>query len=131
VPVPLQSGDRRTRRLHLACAFAFLVLAAAGRATTASAAPSVHSIIERYTTAAHFGSADVTAMKRIADYESHDHPTSHSRTCFGLFQLSRTVAKGHPWSDAAWNTRRALAYVKRRYGTPRKAWAHIRKSGWY
>lgn len=123
--------SRRVWRLLIVCAFAAVTFAAAGPVQTASAAPSIHSVITACTTAAGFGSLDVTAMKKIADYESHDHPKSHSSSCWGLFQLSTKMIKGHPWSDPTWNTKRALTYVKGRYGTPRKAWAHIRKTGWY
>ncbi len=123
--------SRRAWRLSIVCALAAVSFAAFGPAQVASAAPSIHSIITRYTTAAGFGSLDVTAMKQIADYESHDHASSHSKTCWGLFQLSTSMVKGHPWSDPTWNTKRALGYVKSRYGTPCKALAHIRKTGWY
>jgi hypothetical protein len=124
-------GERRIRRILVACAFAVIASTAALPAQPAYASLSVHAIISKYTLAAGFAAADVTAMKKIADYESHDHPASHSKGCWGLFQLSTSMVKGHPWSDPAWNTRRALKYVKRRYGTPRKALAHIKKTGWY
>jgi hypothetical protein len=115
----------------VACAFAVIASAAALPAQPACAALSIHATISKYTLAAGFTAADVMAMEKIADYESHDHSTSHSRGCWGLFQLSTAMVKGHPWSDPAWNTRRALKYVKRRYGNPRKALAHIKKTGWY
>ena len=127
----LHFDDRRAWHLVIACAFAVAVLAVSIQAKTAFAAQSVHSIITTCTTAAGFGSPDVTAMKKIADYESHDHPRSHSSSCFGLFQLSKNMVKGHPWADPVWNTRRALKYIKHRYATPRKAWAHIKRTGWY
>jgi hypothetical protein len=114
----------------VALAFAATALASAVPAQAANAL-TVHQIISRYTLAAGFHAADVTAMKKIADYESHDRPKAHSRTCFGLFQLSTAMAKGHPWSDPVWNTKRALKYVKGRYGDPIKAWAHIKRTGWY
>jgi hypothetical protein len=127
----VHSGDRGAWRVLLACVLAVTALAIFGQARSAYAAPSIHSIISRCTTAAGFGTLDVTAMKKIADYESHDNPKSHSSSCWGLFQLSTKMVKGHPWADATWNTKRALKYVKGRYGTPRKAWAHIKKTGWY
>jgi len=130
VPVNLPRG-LRVRRYLIACVLAASALAAALPAQAAYAATSVHSIISQYTRAAGFGDADVSAMKKIADYESHDNPKAHSKTCWGLFQLSTKMVKGKPWSDPVWNTKRAVKYVKARYGTPRKAWAHIRKTGWY
>ena len=124
-------GGMRLRRWLVACVFTVTAFAAALPAQAAYASMSVHQIITKYTTAAGFGATDVTAMKKIADYESHDNPKTHSKTCWGLFQLSTKMVKGHPWSDAAWNTKRAVKYVKSRYGTPRKALAHIKKTGWY
>ena len=123
--------SRRAWHLLIVCALAAVSFAAFGPAQVASAAPSLHSLIASCTTAAGFGSLDVTAMKQIADYESHDHAASHSKTCWGLFQLSTSMVKGHPWSDPTWNTKRALRYVKSRYGTPCMALAHIKKTGWY
>lgn len=125
-----RSGGTRLRRALVVCALAVTGLAAA-LPVQAAYASSVHAVISKYTLAAGFTSADVTAMEKIADYESHDHPGSHSKTCWGLFQLSTKMVKGHPWSNPPWNTKRALAYVKSRYGNPRKALAHIKKSGWY
>lgn len=121
----------RMRRALIACVLAATAFATALPTQAAFASTSVHAIISKYTLAAGFSAADVTAMKKIADYESHDHPSSHSKTCWGLFQLSAAMVKGHPWSNAAWNTRAALKYIKSRYGNPRKALAHITKSGWY
>jgi hypothetical protein len=129
VPVNL-SGGLRLRRTFIAIALAASAFAAALPAQAASAL-TVHEIISKYTLAAGFHAADVEAMKKVADYESPDHPSSHSRSCWGLFQLSTAMVKGHPWSDPVWNTKRAVAYVKSRYGSPVKAWAHIRKHGWY
>jgi len=129
VPVNLPGG-LRVRRSLLACVLAASVLAAALPAQ-AYAATAIHTIISTYTHAAGFGSKDVSAMMKIADYESHDNPNAHSASCWGLFQLSSAMVKDKPWSDPVWNTKRALKYVKSRYGTPRKAWAHIKKTGWY
>jgi hypothetical protein len=124
------SGGSRVRRVLIACVVTAAAIAVALPAQAASAA-TVHEIISKYTLAAHFTAADVSAMKKISDYESHDHATTHSHGCWGLFQLSTGMVKGHPWSDPVWNTKRALSYVKSRYGTPRKAWAHIQHYHWY
>lgn len=130
----MSGSHNRVHRMLLpliACALAATAFAVAAPVQTAYAAPSIHAIITRYTVAAGFGTLDVTAMKKIADYESRDNRLAHSRSCWGLFQLSSRMVKGHKWSDAGWNTRRALMYVRGRYGTPRKALAHIRRTGWY
>jgi len=100
------SGGLGPRRFLIAVALAATALSAALPAQAASAL-TIHGIISKYTLAAGFHATDVTAMKKIADYESHDHPTSHSKSCWGLFQLSTSMVKGHPWSDPVWNTKRA------------------------
>lgn len=121
----------RAWRLMAACAFAATALAVAAPAQPAFAAESIHSIITRCTLAAGFSAADVVAMKKIADYESRDRRKKQDGRNFGLFQLNRSICKGRPWSDAEWNTKRALKYVKGRYRTPSRAWKRIKKTGWY
>ncbi len=124
------TGGFRLRRTFVVLALASAALATALPAHAANAL-TIHQIIAKYTLAAGFHADDVAAMKRISDYESHDNPKTHSRTCWGLFQLSTSMVAGHPWADPVWNTKRAVRYVKSRYGNPIKAWAHIKKTGWY
>jgi hypothetical protein len=122
------------RRILVAGALAVVAFASAlpaQGAYAATAAPSIHSIITSCTLAAGFTQADVVAMKKIADYESHDHTKGWAGRNYGLFQLNRSICKGQPWRDPVWNTKRALKYVKGRFKTPVLAWAHIKKTGWY
>lgn len=51
-------------------------------------------------------------------------------SCLGAFQL-KTQAPYSKWSNLRWNTRAALRYIKRRYGTVAKAKAHSDRYGWY
>jgi hypothetical protein len=123
--------DLRMRLNLVAGALAVVAFAAALPVPAAYAASSIHAIISQYTLAAGFTPADVSAMKKIADYESHDHTKGGDGHNYGLFQLSRSICKGKPWKDPVWNTKRALRYVKGRFKTPVLAWAHIKKTGWY
>ena len=75
---------------------------------------------------------EIDALLWIAKRESNYHPTSVSRGgCYGLFQLSRGMAAGHPWKDPAWNTKRAIKYMKGRYGSVPKAKAFWLRHHWY
>ncbi|HEY5517787.1 MAG TPA: hypothetical protein VIL15_05975 [Coriobacteriia bacterium] len=75
---------------------------------------------------------EITALLWMAKRESNYHPTSESRSeCHGLFQLSKGMAHGHPWKDPAWNTRRAIKYMKGRYGGVMRAKAFWMSHHWY
>jgi soluble lytic murein transglycosylase-like protein len=74
----------------------------------------------------------VEALLWIAKRESNFHRTSVSRSrCYGLFQLSHSMVKGHPWKDAAWNTKRAIKYMRGRYGGVLQAKAFWQRHHWY
>jgi hypothetical protein len=83
--------------------------------------------------AAHYGTRNTAALLHLAWHESRWHNFSHSRRseCHGLFQLSKGMAHGHPWWQPRWNTRRAIYYIRHRYGTPARALAHSHRCGWY
>lgn len=81
---------------------------------------------------AHLSKAEVEALLWMAKRESNYHPTSESRSeCHGLFQLSKGMAHGHPWKDPIWNTKRAIKYMKGRYGGVLKAKAFWGRHHWY
>ncbi len=74
----------------------------------------------------------IAALLWIAKRESNYHPTSKSSSgCYGLFQLSASMVRGQPWKDATWNTRRAIKYMKGRYGGPVQAKAFWTRHHWY
>lgn len=76
--------------------------------------------------------SEIDALLWVAKRESNYHPTSVSRGgCYGLFQLSRGMAKGHPWKDPAWNTKRAIKYMRGRYGSVLRAKAFWASHHWY
>jgi len=61
--------------------------------------------------------AQVDALLWLCKRESNFHPNSHSRSeCHGLFQLSKGMAHGKPWRNPTWNTKRAIKYMRGRYG---------------
>jgi hypothetical protein len=116
------------------------VLAAALPATvTPAPAPigkrkhlSVPQIIVQVARAAHLSKAEIDGLLWIAKRESNYHPRSQSRSeCHGLFQLSAGMAHGHPWTDPAWNTKRAIRYMKGRYGSVLRAKAFWSSHHWY
>jgi len=93
---------------------------------------TVRQIIAKVGREAHLKQSEIDGLMWIAKRESNFHPTSASRSgCYGLFQLSRGMAKGHPWKDPAWNTKRAIKYMKGRHGGVLKAKAFWLRHHWY
>ena len=116
------------RLLPLTVLFVALHAAPAQAHTTAQ----VKLIIRQEVARAGWGRADADAAVRLACRESTWRDWVHSRSeCHGVFQLSRAMAHGHPWSDPRWNSRRAMAYIRGRYGTPRRALQHSLAHNWY
>jgi len=77
---------------------------------------TVPQIITKVGHDAKLSNAEIDGLLWIAKRESNYHPTSKSKSgCYGLFQLSKGMANGHPWKDATWNTKRAIKYMKGRY----------------
>jgi soluble lytic murein transglycosylase-like protein len=93
---------------------------------------TVRQIIAKVGSAAGLSKAEVAALLWIAKHESNYHPRSRSASgCYGLFQLSQSMAHGHPWQDPAWNTKRAIKYMKGRYGGVLRAKAFWSAHHWY
>lgn len=93
---------------------------------------TVRQVIAKVGREAGLRQAEIDALLWIAKRESNYHPTSVSRGgCYGLFQLSRGMASGHPWKDPAWNTKRAIKYMRGRYGGVLKAKAFWLRHHWY
>ena len=93
---------------------------------------TVRQIITKVGREAHLKQSEIDGLMWIAKRESNFHPTSASRSgCYGLFQLSRGMAKGHPWKDPAWNTKRAIKYMRGRYGGVLQAKAFWSSHHWY
>jgi len=91
-------------------------------------AGSIPTLVRRIARAHGYGAGDVEAMVTLCRRESTFRPSAANGSCRGLFQLK---TRNPHWSDPAWNTDAAIGYVKRRYGTARKALAHSYSHHWY
>ena len=81
---------------------------------------------------AHATARDLHDLFYICQHESNFHNWSHSRSeCHGLFQLSRGMAHGHKWWEPLWNSRRAIRYMRGRYGSIHRAYLFRKRHGWY
>ena len=93
---------------------------------------TVRQIIAKVGRERGLSSREIAALLWMAKRESNYHPTSESRSqCHGLFQLSKGMAHGHPWKNPAWNTKRAIKYMKGRYGGVMKAKVFWMSHHWY
>lgn len=93
---------------------------------------TVKQIIAKVGSAAGLSKAEIAGLLWIAHRESNYHPTSKSRSgCYGLFQLSAGMAKGHNWKDPYWNTKRAIKYMKGRYHGVLNAKSFWSSHHWY
>lgn len=72
----------------------------------------------------------IAALIKIAKRESTFRPTATNGSCKGLFQLKTSFGRSK-WADPAWNTRKAIRYIKHRYGSPTAALRHCYRYGWY
>jgi len=93
---------------------------------------TVRQIIAKVGRDAGLSKKQITALLWIAKRESNFHPKSESRSeCHGLFQLSKGMAHGHPWKNPTWNTKRAIKYMRGRYGGVLQAKAFWLSHHWY
>ena len=96
-----------------------------------SASQAVHkAIIVKVAKAAGYGLQQTNALLILGWRESGWRPTARTGNCRGAFQLNFNHMGNH-WKDLAWNTRRAIKYIKHRYGTPSRALAHSYSRNWY
>lgn len=92
----------------------------------------VQRIIRVEVRRAGLSAADVDAALWLARRESTYRDRAHSASeCHGVFQLSKGMAHGYPWYDPTWNARRAIRYVKGRYGSFTRAKAFWTAHHWY
>jgi hypothetical protein len=93
---------------------------------------TVRQVIAQAGRKAGLSTKEIAALIWICKRESNFHPTSHSRSGYhGLFQLSKGMAHGRPWKNPAWNTKRAIRYMRGRYGGVLKAKAFWVAHHWY
>ena len=74
--------------------------------------------------------ADIKALITLCKRESDFDPRERTGSCKGLFQLKTSFGRSR-WTNPAWNTRRAIRYIKHRYGTATAALRHSNRYGWY
>lgn len=113
----------------LAVAFAGAA-AAPAMAQSAKQRRAVIKIIKAQARKKHLSKAEISAMLKICRRESTFRPTARNRSCKGLFQLKTRYGRAK-WANPAWNTRKAMRYVRHRYGTWRAALNHSYRYGWY
>lgn len=94
---------------------------------------SIPTLVRKLTREAGFGACCAESMVKLCKKESGFRPgaVNPNGKYFGLFQLNSGMASGNDWSNPTWNTKRALEYIRSRYGDPCGAWAHSRSYNWY
>jgi len=90
----------------------------------------VVKIIKTQAKKKHLSKSQITALLKICKRESTFRPTARNGSCKGLFQLKTSFGRSK-WANPAWNTRKAIRYIKHRYGTPKAALNHCYRYGWY
>ncbi len=94
--------------------------------------PTIRQLIAQAGRKVGLSTNEISALMWICKRESGFHPSSHSRSGYhGLFQLSKGMAHGHPWQNVAWNTKRAIKYMRGRYGGVLRAKAFWVAHHWY
>jgi len=112
-----------------------LVLTFALGAATPAMALSHHkrhvvNIIKRVARNSGYKVKQRSALLKICKRESGYYTRALTGSCKGLFQLKTHFGRSK-WTNARWNTLKAIKYIKHRYGTPRAALAHSYRYGWY
>lgn len=90
----------------------------------------VVKIIKTQARKKHLSKRQISALLKICKRESSFRPTARNRSCKGLFQLKTHYGR-KKWANPAWNTRKAIRYIKHRYGSPVAALRHSYRYGWY
>lgn len=112
-------------------AVAFVVAAASpAMAQSAKKRRAVIRIIKVQAVKKHLSTSEIRAMLKLGQRESGLDPRQVTGSCKGLFQLKTRYSRAK-WANPAWNTRKAIRYVRHRYGTWRVALNHSYRHGWY
>ena len=78
----------------------------------------------------HLSKRDTKRMLWLAKRESGQRNLARNGSCKGLFQVMTKQPKWK-WANPKWNTRRAIDYIRKRYGSVSAAVAHSKRYGWY
>lgn len=120
-------------RIALSLALALVVTAGAATPAFAMSSAARRKVIATITATAkksHLSKANARALVTLAKRESSYNPRARNGSCKGLFQLKTRVSRS-TWTNVVWNTKSAISYMKRRYGSPLKALRHSYRYGWY
>jgi hypothetical protein len=116
--------------LALLFTMAIVVVAASPAMALSAKQKAAIKVIKTEARKKHLSGAEITALLKICKRESGYIPTARTGSCKGLFQLKTSYGR-KDWANPAWNTRKAIRYIKHRYGTPRAALRHCYRFGWY
>lgn len=128
---------RRFTLLVLVALFATMLVPATAQALTYHRATHfsttyVKRVIKQEARRAHLNAANTSALMWLGRRESTYKATaSNGGRCLGVFQLSRSMIHGHQWFNPRWNTRRAIRYMRGRYGSPAAAKSFWLNHSWY
>ncbi len=116
--------------LALSLALTFVIAAASPAMALSAKKRAVIKIIKSVAKQKHLSAAETKALLKIAKMESGYRTTARNHSCKGLFQLKTHFGRSK-WTNAAWNTAKAIRYIKHRYGSVRKALRFHYRHGWY
>jgi len=119
------------RLLPILLILAFLVLPPTAQAVPHYSQAYSKAAIRHEAHDAHYGLTQTNALVHLALHESNWHNWSSNHGHYlGLFQLHNTMCSRW-WYSPYWNTRRAIRYIKARYGSPVRALSHYHRLRWY
>lgn len=84
-----------------------------------------------------WGASQFACLDKVFNYESHWNDKDKNSRYLGIPQVNVGFVHSQGYSKKQFmasykiQVRVGLTYVKKRYGTPCKAWSHIKKRGWY
>jgi hypothetical protein len=116
--------------LVLSLALTFIVAAASPAMARSAGKRSVVRTIKSVARQKHLSARETRSLLKICRMESGYRPTARNRSCKGLFQLKTRFPRSK-WANPAWNTARAIRYIKHRYGSVRRALRFHYAHGWY
>ena len=114
--------------LVLSFALTFIVAATSPAMARSAHRSSVVRTIRSVAQSKHLSARETSSLLKIARMESGYHPTARNHSCKGLFQLKTRSAQ---WANPAWNTARAIGYIRHRYGSVARALRFHYSHGWY
>ena len=116
------NGCSAMKRYALVLALAFMLSPLVAHALPHYSQAYTRAAIRTEARRAHYGPVNTAALLDLAHHESRWHNWSSNHGHYlGVFQLHNTMCAGHPWWSPQWSTRRAIVYIRNRYGSPARA----------